>query len=231
MTVLSDFSSHVCKQLKPVLNVLRLELECGIQRVENRHARLQAPRRVSGAAYRKLVEAEGFREEDCNRLLTHLRSDQLVFDQLAGTTEDLPACCGDACLPGMCPGFDGKPVDFLVNVSNTPDKTFFWVLGDCKFELKPDGWILFKYEINFREEVDDKFENVESHFRRLGERVHDERVVCVTTQAYAQCYRLLQGLRLGKEPHAIIKNRYVLHTVKTISKYLRQCRRRGKKKS
>lgn len=231
MMGLPAFSSHVRKQLKPVLDVLLQELECGIQRVENRCARLQAARRVSEAAYRKLVKAEGFREEDCNRLLTHLRGDQLIFHQLAGTTEDLPACCGDACLPGMCPGFDGKPVDILVNVSNTPPKAFLWVLGDCKFELKPSGWVLFKCEPNFREEVDDKFENVETHFRRLGERVHDERVVCVTTQAYAQCYRLLQGLRLGKEPHAIIKNRYVLHTAETISKYLRQCRRRGKKKS
>lgn len=205
-------------EMSSVFDVLVKELENGIETSTLHWDELKAAT-SDRRKHQALLKNRGFTEMDYSHLLKHLRKDMQTCDVLSHGKTIFRACFGDKCLPAYCPGFEGKRLDLLAIADAAGE---LWVFGDCKFGLKPGTWGLFLDEEHFRAEVNDKFENVETHFKRMGERFIRGRLIVVTTNAYPQCFNLFKRLELGKTPPIIVKKRYSLQTVKTIAGYLRK---------
>lgn len=221
---MAAFTKNILKQesalLKPVHAVLRKELNKNYQEVQDRLSRL-CDAAKDKRRHAKLVNDEGFKEEDCRRLLRILKTDIEKSEKLLKVYLMPNACCGDSCLCGNLPGFSGKELDLLM-IAERSAVVCKWAGGDCKFGVKPGKYGLFVNERNFRSEIDDKFENVQKHFNRLGEVLLPQRMIFVTSSSLAQCQRLFNNLKLGKIPHGIVKGRYSFQTIDTIAKLLRR---------
>ena len=220
---MAKFSDNVKKKnlLRPVHSVLSNELRKGIKTITQRREKLIKYKKTDQQRYNKLLKDEGFTELDCSTLLKHLKSnlERSEMHELSNTCA--VACCGDTVLKKNISGYTGKVLDVLVAVNKNLKPPFVWLMGDCKFEEKPCRFSLFADSSRFRDEVDEKFENVIKWLGDSGEQFCRTRMIIVTNEACAQCQRMLQNLQLGKEPHSIVKNNYAFITVDTITKQIR----------
>ena len=219
------FAKNIRRQagsmLKPVLDVLCAELDGNKADVQDRLNRLVALKGKKKELDR-LVSSEGFKEVDCRMLLKHLSDEIAEARNLTLSRPDRLACCGDSCLAGNLPEFSGKVLDVLILATQGMKATVCWMGGDCKFGLKPHSYGLFTNERSFREEVDEKFENVSAHLQRIGERLHNRRLILVTRHAFPQCQRMFNSLKMGKKPHGIIKGNYSFQTITTMANQLKK---------
>lgn len=225
------FSENVRKQakclLKPVCEILIDELSKNEKDVKRKLEKIVAvkSKRTAHGGSGGVVRYEGFTEIDCRRLLQHVKNDKAKIRACAQSHQLRIACHGDGCLQGNLPNFKGKVLDVLIIAVPIKEKVWSWIGGDCKFGAKPGSYGLFASETGFRDDIDSKFENVDAHFRRVGETLLPQRLILVTTSAHAQCQRLYNSLKMGKEPHRITKGNYSLQTIATLPKFLKkQCR-------
>lgn len=220
---MAEFSNNVKKKslLRSVHSVLSKELKTGISTIEQRLLKLKTLKKSDRGRYLRLLKNEGFNEQECATLLKHLNANLRNSKIYELKDPKAIACYGDVVLKNNIRGFKGKTLDILVAINKSMRPPFVWLMGDCKFEEKPYRFSLFLDPDRFRDEVDEKFENVIKWFNNSNEQFCRTRMIIVTNEACAQCQRMLQNLRLGNEPHSIVKGNYVFVTVDSIIKQIR----------